>query len=483
MRQLASAGKNRIINMSPKSFQINRRRFLKTASAITAATGVPGWFLEQDLAQAVSPKPLGANDKPGVALVGCGGQGRGDCNTARRFGEVVAVCDVDKAHGDSAAQQFKSGTKVPTVFTDFRKLMERDDVHVIITGTPDHWHTLVNMLAVKTGKDVYSEKPLTLCIDEGKRLVKAVRENNRILQVGSQQRSDKNFRLACELVRNGRIGKLQHMIVGLPTGPKDGPFKPIPIPESMNWDYYLGQATKTDYVGAVEIKKGADGTESKTYRPWNSHGDFRWWYCFSGGQMTDWGAHHNDIAQWGNGTERSGPVEIDGKSLVDMIPGGFDAASKYRVEMKYANGVTMTIVDESTVTDRNVVGEGKSTPNGVQFLGSEGWIYVARGSIKSSLPDLLTTPLPEDRAVKLYNSSDHMRNFFDCVRSRKDPICDVEIGHRSISVAHLGVISVRMKQPLKWNPEQEKFTGENAAEANKWLVREQRKPYDYSFIA
>ena len=469
--------------MNPKPFQINRRRFFKTTVALSAATGVPAWFLEQDRSQAASPKPLGANDKPGIALVGCGGQGRGDCNGARRFGEVVAVCDVDKAHADSAAQQFKSGDKVPAVYTDFRKLMERDDVHIVVTGTPDHWHTMVNLLAVKTGKDVYSEKPLTLCIDEGKRLVEAVRQNKRILQVGSQQRSDAKFRLACELVRNGRIGKLQHMIVGLPTGPKGGPFQSIPIPESLNWDFYLGQAPKMDYVGEVEIKKAPDGTETKNYRAKCAHWDFRWWYCFSGGQMTDWGAHHNDIAQWGNGTERSGPVEIDGKSLVEMIPGGYTAAAKYRIDMKYANGVTMTIVDDSTGTERNVVGNAKQTPNGIQFLGSDGWVFVTRGSIKASNPELLETPLPDSRAVKLYASSDHMGNFFDSVRSRKDPICDVEIGHRSISVAHLGVISIRMNQPLKWNPDREQFTGANAAAANRWLAREQRKPYDYSFIA
>ena len=299
--------------MKPQPFHINRRRFLQTTAAITAATGVPGWFLEQDLAQAAAPKKLGPNDRPGIALVGCGGQGRGDCKTSRRFGEVVAVCDVDKSHGESAAHQFKSEEKTPAVYTDFRKLMERDDVHVIITGTPDHWHTMVNLLAVRTGKDVYSEKPLTLCIEEGQRLVKAVRQHQRILQVGSQQRSDRRFRLACELVRNGRIGKLQHMIVGLPTGPKGGPFQPIPIPEGMDWDFYVGQAPKIDYLGEVQVTKNPDGTETKTYKAQNAHGVFRWWYCFSGGQMTDWGAHHNDIAQWGNGTERSGPVEIDGK--------------------------------------------------------------------------------------------------------------------------------------------------------------------------
>jgi predicted dehydrogenase len=377
---------------------------------------------------------------------------------------VVAVCDVDDGHAQVAVKKFTKNGKTPEKYNDFRKLMERDDVHVIITGTPDHWHTFVNMLAVRTGKDVYTEKPLTLTIDEGKRLVKEVRKNKRIVQVGSQQRSDRNFRLACELVRNGRIGKLQHIVVGLPTGPVEGPFPEKPVPAELNWDYYLGQTPSVRYNGN------------------NCHWNFRWWYQFSGGQMTDWGAHHNDIAQWGNGTERSGPVEISGKSLREMIKGGYDAASKYRVDCKYANGVTMAIVDESTVTDRNVVGEGKKTPNGVQFMGPDGWIFVARGQISASDDELLRKPLPEN-AVKLYASNNHMGNFFDSVRSRKDPICDVEIGHRSISVAHLGVISVRMNQALKWDPEKEQFTGENAKEANKWLTREQRKPYDYSFIA
>jgi myo-inositol 2-dehydrogenase / D-chiro-inositol 1-dehydrogenase len=450
--------------MKPTPFHINRRRFLKTTAAITAATGVPRWFLELEEAQAAEPKAPGPNERPGLALVGCGGQGTNDCGGASRYGDVLAVCDVDDNHAEAAAKRFTKNGKVPKKYKDFRKLMERDDVHAIITGTPDHWHTFVNLLAVKTGKDIYTEKPLTLTIDEGKHLVKAVRANKRIVQVGSQQRSDRNFRLACELVRNGRLGKLEHIIVGLPTGPVGGPFPEKPVPEGLNWDFYVGQAPMRPYNGQ------------------NCHWNFRWWYAFSGGQMTDWGAHHDDIAQWGNGTERSGPVEIDGKSLREMIPGGYTAASKYRVDCKYANGVTLTIVDESTVTDRNVVGEGKKTPNGVQFIGPEGWIYVRRGGITASDEELLRKPLPES-AIKLYQSNNHMGNFFESVRSRKDPICDVEIGHRSISVAHLGVISVRMKQALKWDPDKEEFTGANAKEASQWLVREQRKPYDYSFIA
>jgi len=450
--------------MTTLSFNISRRRFLKSSAVAAAATGLPGWFLQRDQAEAASaPKPLSPNDRPGIALVGCGGQGRGDCNWAKSFGDVVAVCDVDSSQVDKAAKQFTLEGKVPAIYRDFRKVMERDDVHVIITGTPDHWHTLVNLLAVKTGKDVYSEKPLTLTIDEGKRLVQAVKEKGTIFQVGSQQRSEGNFRLACELVRNGRIGQLQHIIVGLPTGPREGPFAPQPVPPELNWDYYLGPAPYMPYNGR------------------NSHWNFRWWYCFSGGQMTDWGAHHNDIAQWGNGTERSGPVEVEGKSLVDMIPGGYDAAAKYRINFKYANGVTMTVVDESTVTDQNVVGGGKRTPNGIQFLGTDGWIFVARGRTEASKPELLRDPLP-DNSLRLYKSPGHMPNFFDCIRTRKPPICEAEIGHRSISVAHLGVISVRLGLPLRWDPDKEEFVGDHAAEGNQWLAREMRKPYDYSFI-
>ncbi|MEK7677275.1 MAG: Gfo/Idh/MocA family oxidoreductase [Verrucomicrobiota bacterium] len=422
---------------------ISRRRFLKTSAAVAAGTALPAWFLEETRSYAAAPKPLSPNDKPGIALVGCGGQGRGDCDWARNFGQVIAVCDVDEKHVAEAAKQFNA----PHKYKDFRKVMERDDVHVVINGTPDHWHTLVNLAAIKAGKDIYSEKPLTLTIDEGKRLVKAVKEQKTVFQTGSQQRSDRNFRLACELVRNGRLGKLQHILVGLPTGPREGPFKAVPVPPELDWDFYLGQTPKVDYNGH------------------NCHWNFRWWYQFSGGQMTDWGAHHNDIAQWGNGPERSGPVEVDGKSFVDMIPGGYDAAAEYEVKFKYANGVAMTATNRA--------------PNGVKFDGSDGWIFVSRGEIKASKPELLEESLPAG-AVRLYKSDNHMGNFFECIRSRQAPICEAEIGHRSISVAHLGVISVRLGRPLKWDPAKEEFVGDN--EANKWLSREMRKPYDYSYI-
>jgi predicted dehydrogenase len=434
--------------MSEFDFPLSRRQFLRRSTAAATALAVPAWALEESRSYAAAARPLSANDKPGIALVGCGGQGRGDTNWAKNYGNVVAVCDVDEHQMNEAAKQFTVDGKAPVKLKDFRRVMERADVHVVINGTPDHWHTLVNLSAVRAGKDVYSEKPLTLTIDEGKRLVSEVRKWGTIFQTGSQQRSDPRFRLACELVRNGRIGRLQYLWVGLPTGPREGPFPPQPEPAGLDYDFYVGQAKKMPYNGH------------------NTHWNFRWWYAYSGGQMTDWGAHHNDIAQWGNGTERTGPVYVDGRSLKEMIPGGYDAASDYVVYFKYANGVQMIATNQA--------------PNGVRFEGPDGWIFVDRGQIQASKPEVLDEPLPAS-ATRLYKSDNHMGNFFECVRSRKAPICEAEIGHRSISVAHLGVISVRLGRALKWNPDKEEFVGDR--EANKWLSREMRKPYDYSFIA
>jgi predicted dehydrogenase len=434
------------MNQFESSF--SRRHFFKQSSVAAAAVTLPGWFLQDSRSYAAAAPPRSANDKPGIALVGCGGQGRGDTNWAKNYGNVVAVCDVDANQMEQAAKQFTVDGKAPAKFKDFRQVLERSDVHVVINGTPDHWHTLINLAAARSGKDIYSEKPLTLTIDEGKRLVGEVKKWGTIFQTGSQQRSDPRFRLACELVRNGRIGKLQYMWVGLPTGPREGPFSPQPVPAGLDFDFYLGQAPKVPYNGH------------------NAHWNFRWWYAFSGGQMTDWGAHHNDIAQWGNGTDRSGPVFVDGKSLKTMIPGGYDAASDYVVYFKYANGVQMIATNQA--------------PNGVRFEGTDGWIFVDRGQLTASKKELIEEPLPAN-AERLYKSDNHMGNFFECIRTRKAPICDAEIGHRSISVAHLGVISVRLGRPLQWNPEKEQFVGDR--EANKWVSREMRKPYDYSFIA
>ena len=384
--------------------------------------------------------------------------GRGDAKNAARFGRIVALCDVDASHLDAAKKEWP-GT---TGYADFRKLLERADIHVVICGTVDHWHTLVSTAAMRAGKDVYCEKALTLTIDEGKRLVRTGRQTGRVLQTGTQQRSDRMFRLACELVRNGRIGKLNHVDVWLPAGLRQGPFRPSAVPAGFDFDFWTGQTPKLEYVRE------------------RTHGTFRYWWDYAGGTMTDWGAHHNDIALCGVGLDRSGPVRIEGKPRVQMIPGGYTASSEYEVLYTYANGVTHLCQSTTASKPDGTVADAKGQQHGVKFQGSNGWIFVTRGRIEASDDDFLSTPLPSS-AVRLYASNDHMGNFFDCVRSRKQPICDVEIGHRSASLCHLGVIALRLGRKLEWNPEGEQFVGDG--EADGWLSREMRKGWGYECIA
>ena len=452
---------------APKSpaatFNISRRAFLQRCSMLAAVTGLPLWFVERQQLEAAEPaaRPT-PNDRPGIALVGCGGMGKGDATNASAFGDILAVCDVDDTHAAAAAKQFTVEGRVPTIYSDFRKVMERDDIHIIVNATPDHWHTLVNLAAAKARKDVYGEKPLTLTIGEGRHIVKAVHDNRVVLQTGTQQRSSQRFRLACELVRNERLGKLKQARVWLPAGLRDGPFKSSPVPAGLNWDFWQGQAPAADYV-----------TE-------RCHAKFRFWYEYSGGTMTDWGAHHNDIAYWAIGL--LAPTRVESKHLSEPVPGGFNAYADYEVNYTYANGVGLQI---NTTKDDSIYGEHLNPhgqPNGIRFEGTDGWIWVNRDEIKASDPELLKTPLPEN-AVHLYQSKNHMGNFFECVRSRELPICDVETGHRSATMCHLGAISLRTGLPLNWDSTEEKFTGEHAAEANRYLVREMRKPYDYSFVS
>jgi predicted dehydrogenase len=447
-----------------KIFHVSRRSFLKRCGAVAAATGLPFWFVEQQLAAAaeVPAKKPAPNDRPGVALIGCGGMGKGDATNAANHGDIVAVCDVDEKHAAEAVAKFTVEGKAPKAYGDFRRVLERPDVHVVINATPDHWHTLINLAAARARKDVYSEKPLTLTIDEGRRLVRAVRESGIVLQTGTQQRSSQRFRLACELVRNCRIGALLDANVWLPAGLREGPFAVAPVPAGLNWDYWLGQAPKTDYVKE------------------RCHRTFRFWYEYSGGTMTDWGAHHNDIAYWAIGVVA--PRDVESRVLAKPIPGGYTTISEYEVRYTYADGTRLNIF---TTKDDDIFGK-KLNPtgqrNGIRFVGTAGWIWVDRTKIEASDPGLLKTPLPAD-AVRLYASDNHMENFFDCVRTRRAPICDVETGHRSATMCHLGAISLRTGRKLTWDAEREQFIGENRDEANAYLQREMRRPYDYAFAS
>jgi predicted dehydrogenase len=445
----------------PKSFQISRRSFLHKCILVAAATGLPLWFVQRKLAAAgVAPKIPGPNDRPGIALIGCGGMGKGDAQNASRYGDILAVCDVDQTHVNAAAKKFTVDGRTPAKYGDFRKLLEREDIHAIVQATPDHWHTLINIAAAGAKKDVYGEKPLTLTIDEGRQVIKAVRENKIVFQTGTQQRSSPRFHLACELVRNGRIGTLQSVNVFVPAGIRGNNFKKISVPAGFNYDFWLGQAPSAEYV-----------TE-------RCHTTFRWWYDYSGGPVTDWGAHHNDIARWAIGLD--GPVGIEARVITPPLPNGYTTPGEYEATLTWANGVKQIV---KTTTDDDPFGgviNENGQRNGVKFTGTDGWIWVNRDEITASDKQLLLTPLP-DNAVRLEVSNNHMGNFFDCLRSRRDPIASVETGHRSACIGHLIIIALRTGRKLEWDPEKEIFTGDNAAVATPLLAREMRAPYNYHF--
>ncbi len=445
--------------MMANDYRTSRRDFLKGAGLVTAASALPAWFIEECAAQqAARPAASSApSEQIRLGLIGCGGQGRGDARNAQRFGKVVAVCDVDTRHIANAQKDFPGAES----YADFRKLLERKDIDAVICGTVDHWHTLVSMAAMRAGKDVYCEKPLTLTIAEGKHLIEVEKQTGRILQTGTQQRSSVRFRLACDLVRNGRIGKLRKVEVWLPAGLRRGPFQTSAVPEGFNYDVWMGQTPKVPYVKE------------------RTHFSFRYWWEYSGGTMTDWGAHHNDIVLWTLGMDGSGPVSIEGKQLIEMIPGGFTAASEYALTYTYANGVVHECKSTTASEWHGGVKDAKRQQHGIKFIGSDGWIWVTRGIIKASDQALLKERLP-DSAPRVYASNDHIGNFIDCVRSRKAPICPASVGHRSASLCHLGVTAIRLGRKLNWDPAAERFVGD--AEANTYLSRPMRKPYDYSMV-
>ncbi|MCC6730011.1 MAG: Gfo/Idh/MocA family oxidoreductase [Chthonomonadales bacterium] len=432
----------------PTDSEISRRSFMMASLAGAALAGLPEWFASEaraagSAATAGIRRQPGANDRINIGVIGPGGskggfrQGLNDTRwAASKPGvKVVAACDVDRTHRDEAAAAFGPDC---APYDDFRELLARKDIDAVVIGTPDHWHAAIAAAAVRAGKDVYCEKPLTLTIDQGKQLVRIVRQRNAVFQVGSQQRSDARFRLACELVRNGRVGKLRKVTAHLPTGPTGGPFAVKPVPSDFNFDMWLGPAPAADYL------------------PERTHGSFRWWLDYSGGMLTDWGAHHNDIAQWGIGADGSGPASVQANGHGPIIGVNcYSTFPEFDVTYEYPDGVTLLTTNK---------GE-----NGVDFEGDGGSIFVSRDTIRASDPRLIEDPLPSN-ATRLYVSDDHMADFLSCMRSRKRPICDVEIGHRSVTTCHLANISLRLGgRRLQWDPEREEFGGD--AEANAMLAR------------
>ena len=419
-----------------KSTTVNRRDFLKGSALVAGAAIV--W-------PTIVPSSVFGGDAPSnriaIGCIGTGGQGSSNMKgfNAKSGCQVLAVCDVDAAHRESARKTV--GLDPKSCCNDFRELLARDDIDAVSIATPDHWHVPTSIAAVRTGKDVYCEKPLTLTIAEGRTLVNEVKRYGRVFQTGSQQRSGSEFRKACELVINGRIGKLHTMRVGISGNNRtcEPTWTPEPVPEGFDYDMWLGPAPW------------------EPYHTQRCHYQFRFMLEYSGGQMTNWGAHHLDIAQWGNQSDDTGPVEIRGKGEFPKT-GLFTTALNAEVEYTYANGVKIFL----------------SKGGGTRFEGTEGWIYVNRGKLQAEPESLLTSVIGPDE-IHLYQSNDHKQNFLDCIRSRKDPICNAEIGHRSGTVCHLGNIAMLLDRPLKWDPQAEQFIGDD--EANRMTWRPRRAPW------
>lgn len=455
----------------------SRRRFLKTACCSGVLGGLASYWVTDTSAQ--TNQYRAKNDRPLVAAIGVGGRGLHDAKWAAKFGDVVAVCDADLRHAEQARAALGGKAEV---FQDYRKLLDaRKDVEVVVNGTPDHWHTAINMAACRAGKDLYAEKPLTLTVEEGQILRRVVQETGRIVQVGTQQRSAAHFRTACELVRNGRIGKLRQVIVLLPLYPaKGGPFAAQPVPADLNWDLWQGQAPVREFC------------------PERLHFSFRWWSDYAGGKITDWGQHHLDIAFWGMGLEHSGPTEFEGKAFFPNHgrAGCYDNADRFVARMKCPGDIELmylvvrdkkylkTLADgdmteaEDAELFAGVPDEWKKEQrDGVMFIGDQGRLFVNRGNAYGrAVEELAERPLPAD-AVRLYKSDDHMGNFFDCVKSRKPPISPVDQAHRVISACHLSNVAMHLGRKIRWDPQREVILDDAEASQSIYVRRPQRKPY------
>jgi predicted dehydrogenase len=463
---------------------LSRRGFLeRSLLALTAGAGLPAWYARDVLAaeEEGRPRKAAAKDRVVVGAIGIGSpasrnlQLLNDVLGLKRDIRYAAVCDVDGRHVKRAADILgKKDMKVDQV-KDFRQVNDRKDIDAVLIATPDHWHALIAIDAMRKGKDVYCEKPLTLTVAEGRAVADVARKTGRVFQTGSQQRSDARFRLACQLARAGRLGKITRVEARIGANPTSPELPSVAPPKELDWDFWLGPTPKVDYM---VLTRGG-----RTYT--RCHYEFRWWYDYSGGKMTDWGAHHLDIAQWGLGMDSSGPVAVEAEGAAPATENNrYNCHPTFKVTYTYANGAKVVCSDtqlrgaidpkETRVVERGRKERRVTHDNGVLFVGEGGkWVFVCRGMIKASDRKLLDEPLPRG-AVRLYESTNHMGNFFDCMRSRRACVCPAEVGHRSVTVCHLGTIALRMGKKLKWDPARERF---DDAAANAMLSRPVRAPW------
>ena len=426
--------------------QSSRRQFLKSTAAV-AAVSTTAYFPWTEKAFANQDK----NDRPQIGCIGLGGMGRGDAHRHSHFGDIVAVCDVDSKHADRAKNDGRIGKGKADAYSDYRKVLERKDIDIVSIVTPDHWHVKIAIEALQAGKHVFCQKPLTLTLEENQLIRNACKKySDKIFFVGTQQRSDRNkFMRAVNMVQKGLLGDIKTITVGINGGQRGGPFKKATPPAHLDWNAWLGQAPKVDYI------------------PQRCHNNFRWWYEYSAGKFTDWGAHHIDIATWAinqNG-EGQGPTEIDGTdakhpvAFKDGYPTKDDAyntAHDYSVKCKFAGDIVMD------VTSRGA--------NGILFTGTKGRMFVNRGKISG-------TPIDEkwdegkytaEDATRLYKNKPpegHKNNFYRCLREGGLPVSDVYTHVQMMNTCHLSAIAARLGRVIRWDPKAEKIVGDAQAAA------------------
>jgi predicted dehydrogenase len=438
--------------------QDTRRGFIKsTATGTGAALAIPyfGWnqaaFANQE-----------KNDRPSIGCIGVGSMGSGDARGHARFGDVVAVCDVDERHALRAKNDKNIGKGKSDNYSDYRKVLDRKDIDVVSIVTPDHWHIKIAVEALEAGKHVFCQKPLTLTLEENQLIRRACEKHrDQVFLVGTQQRSDRNkFMRAVNMVQKGVLGKIKHVTVGINGSPTGGPFPVAEAPKELNWDMWQGQAAARDY------------------RQRRCHYEFRWWYEYSGGKFTDWGAHHVDIAMWAldkNGAKQ-GPVEIDGtncehpveyKDGYATVDDCYNTSHKFSVMHKFSDGITMDVTSHGD--------------NGITFEGSKGRIFVNRGKIAGKpIEENWDKDQYTDDAVKnLYKGKPHeghKNNFYRCIREGGLTVSDPFSHIQAMAACHLSSIAARLGRKIVWNPLTEKIMGDDQAAA--FQARQRREGFD-----
>lgn len=435
-----------------------RRDFLKSSALVAAAGSAVPYFPWSQKAFANAA----ANDRPQIGCIGVGSMGTGDAKGHAGFGDIVAVCDVDSRRTDKAREDAGIGKGKADVYGDYRKVLDRKDIDVVSVVTPDHWHTKIAIEALQAGKHVFCQKPLTLTIEENQLVRNACNKYpGKVFFIGTQQRSDKDrFLRAVNLVQKGLLGDIQRITVGINGSPKGGPFPVVEPPKELDWNFWLGQAPKVDY------------------RERRCHYEFRWWYEYSGGKFTDWGAHHVDIATWAIGQDKlaAGPSEVDGTDAYHPVPykdgyatvdDSYNASHDFAVKCKFPGNIEMIVTSRGD--------------NGILFEGTKGRMFVNRGKITG-------TPIDEkwdegkfgdEDLARLYKGKPyegHKNNFYRCVREGGLPVSDVYSHTQIMNTCHLAAIAARLGRTIKWDPKTEKIVGDDQAAT--FLARQQRQGFE-----